>query len=124
MTFHIKVQWVQNHCIFDLIKSMDLIKTHNKIRYLILFDYSYCDKICDRIKYHLSEKVALQIVLITILEKSELIHIIALPIEKILTFHNVIVVIKSVINRNKNECCYNIFLEKGLHKDKSNTEYF
>ena len=26
------------------------IKIHNKIRYLVLFDYSYCDKICDKIK--------------------------------------------------------------------------
>ena len=47
-----------------------------------------------------------------------------LPIEKILTFHNVIILIKSVVNKNKNEYYYNIFLEKGLYKDKSNTEYF
>ena len=26
--------------------------------------------------------------------------------------------------KNKNECYYNIFLEKGSYKDKSNTEYF
>ena len=26
------------------------------MRYLILFDYSYCDKICDKIKYLISEK--------------------------------------------------------------------
>ena len=28
---------------------------------------------------------------------------------------------KSVVNRNKNEYYYNIFLEKGSHKDKSAT---
>ena len=44
----------------------------------------------------------------------------SLLIEKILTFQ----IIKSVVNKNKNEYCYNIFLEKGLYKDKSNTEYF
>ena len=32
------------------------IKVHDKIRYLVLFDYSYCDKICDRVKYLISEK--------------------------------------------------------------------
>ena len=32
--------------------------------------------------------------------------------------------IKSVVNKNKNGYYYNIFLEKGLYKDKSNTEYF
>ena len=48
----------------------------------------------------------------------------SLPIEKILTFHNVIILIKSVANKNKNECHYDIFLEKGLYKDKSSAEYF
>ena len=32
------------------------IKIHDKIKYLVLFDYSYCDKICDKIKYLISEK--------------------------------------------------------------------
>ena len=48
----------------------------------------------------------------------------SLPIEKVLTFHNVIILIKSVINKNKYECYYNLFLEKGLYKDKSSREYF
>ena len=37
--------------------------------------------------------------------------------EKILTFHNVIILIKSVVNNDKNNYYYNIFLEKGLYKD-------
>ena len=37
----------------------------------------------------------------------------SLPTEKILTFHNVITLIKALI-----------FLEKGSYKDKSNTKYF
>ena len=32
--------------------------------------------------------------------------------------------IKSVVNKNKNHYYYNIFLEKGLYKDKSNTQHF
>ena len=41
----------------------------------------------------------------------------SLPIEKILTFHSVIILIKSVVNENKNKYYYNIFLEKGSYKD-------
>ena len=48
----------------------------------------------------------------------------SLPIEKILTFHNGIILIKSVVNKNKNGYYYNIFFEEGLYNDKSNTEYF
>ena len=47
-----------------------------------------------------------------------------LPIEKMLTFHNIIILIKPVVNKNKNNYFYDIFLEKGWHKDKSNTQYF
>ena len=30
-----------------------------------------------------------------------------------MTFHNVTILIKSVLNKDKNNCYYNIFLEKG-----------
>ena len=56
--------------------------------------------------------MVLQIVLIMILEKPE-------SILKILTFHNVVVLIKSVVNKNKYKYYYNIFLEKGSYKDKN-----
>ena len=48
----------------------------------------------------------------------------ALPIEKRLTFHNVVILIKSVVKKNKNNCYYNLYLEKGLYEDKSDTPYF
>ena len=48
----------------------------------------------------------------------------SLLVERILTFHDVIILIKSVVNNHKNNYYYNIFLEKGLYKDKSNTECF
>ena len=57
--------------------------------------------------------------LIIIFEELELIHDTP-PIEKLLSF---IILIKSVVNDKKNYR-YNIFLEKGAHKDKVNTEYF
>ena len=48
----------------------------------------------------------------------------SLLVERILTFHDVIILIKSVVNNHKNNYYYNIFLEKGFYKDKSNTECF
>ena len=68
------------------------------------------------------KKVVLQILWIIILQESEPYN--SLPKEKILTFHNVIILIKSFVNRNKNEYYYNIFLEKGSYEIKSNTRYF
>ena len=53
------------------------IKIHDKIRYLLLFDYSCCDKICDKIKYVISEKSG-----IIILQESELIHMILCLLKK------------------------------------------
>ena len=45
----------------------------------------------------------------------------SLPIEKTFTFHHVIILFKSVVNKNENNCYNNIFLEKGLYQDKYNT---
>ena len=35
---------------------------------------------------------------------------------KRLTFHNVLIIIKSVFNKDKNNCYYHIFLEKGSYE--------
>ena len=43
--------------------------------------------------------------------------------EKILTFHDVMILIKSVVNKNKNVYYHNMFLGKGSYKE-SNTRYF
>ena len=74
---------------FDKIDGF--IKIYNGIRCLILFDYSYCDEICDEIKYLISEKVVLQILLSINRNISRIRTDLcdSLPIEKILTFHDV-----------------------------------
>ena len=41
-----------------------------------------------------------------------------------MTFHNVIILIKSVVDNNENSYFDNTFLEKGSDKDKSDTQYF
>ena len=53
-----------------------IIALGGKNTYLILFDYGLFNKICDQIKYLISKKIILQIVVIIILERSELIHLI------------------------------------------------
>ena len=100
------------------------VKIHNKIRYLVLFDYSYCDKICDKIKYLLSEKSGIADSINHNFVRIRIDSYDSLPIQKTLTFHNTIILIKSVVNKNKNNYYYSVILEKGSYKDKSNTEYF
>ena len=41
-----------------------------------------------------------------------------------MTFHDVIILIKSVVNKNKNSYYYNKILEEGSYSDKSDTRYF
>ena len=89
------------------------IKIYDRVRYLVLFDYGWFDKICGMIKYLISEKVVAD----TINHNFGRIRIDlcnSLLIEKILTFHSATILIKSVVNKNKHEYCYNIFLAKGL----------
>ena len=71
------------------------IKFHDKIRYLVLFDYSYCDKICDKIKYLVSEKSGITDSINHNFAKIRTDSHDSLPIEKIMTFH-VIILIKPV----------------------------
>ena len=60
---------------------MDLLKPIMELdvyylMFIILLDYGWFDTICDKIKYLIRENVVLQIVLIKVLQKSELIHMI------------------------------------------------
>ena len=100
------------------------IKIHDRIRYLVLFGHGWYDEICDRIKYLISKKSGIADSTNHNFARIRIDLHTSLPIEKILTFYNVILFIKSVVNKNKNNCYYNIFFEKGLYKDKSNTQYF
>ena len=95
-----------------------------KFIYRERFDHRLFGKICDKIKDLISEKSGITNNINHNFRKVRIDSYNSLPIEKILTFHNVIILIKSVINKNKNEYYFNIFLEKDSHKDTSNTWYF
>ena len=92
--------------------------------YLVLFNHGLFDKIYGNVKYLISEKSGITDSINHDFGKIRIDSCNSLPTEKILTFHNVIILIKLVANQNKNEYCYNIFSEKGLYKDKSSTQYF
>ena len=92
-----------------------------KIKHLELFDYGLFDKICNKIKYLTSKKSGIMNNIDYNFGRIRVDLYNSLPIQKILTFHNVAILIKSVVNKNKNKCYLNIFLEKGSYKDKSNT---
>ena len=94
------------------------------MRYLVLFDYGWLDKLCGRIEYLIVEKGDITDSINHNFGRIIIDSYNSLPIEKILTFCNVIILIKLVVNKNKKEHYYNIFLEKGLYKDKSNACYF
>ena len=95
---------------FDKIDGF--IKIHDKIRYLVLFGYSHCDKICDKIKYLISDKSGITDSVNHNFARIRIELYNSLPTEKILTFHNVIILIKSAVDKNKYEYCYNIFLHE------------
>ena len=95
----------------------------DKFRHLVLFDYEMFDKICDKIKYLISEKSGITDSINHNFGNIKIDSYNSLTIEKILSFY-VIILIKSVVNGNKNEYYHNVFLENGSYKDKSNTEYF
>ena len=97
---------------------------HSKIKHLVLFDYWLFDKICNKIKYLISKKGGITNSINHHFGRITINWYNSLPIQKILTFHNVIILIKSAVNKNKNKNYYNILLEKGLYEDKSNALYF
>ena len=80
-----------------------------EFRHLVLFDHGLFDEVCDKIKHLTSEKSS------TInFGEIRIDSCSSLPNEKILTFYNAIILIKSVVNKNKNKYYYNIFVEKSF----------
>ena len=88
------------------------LRSFDRARYLTLFGTEVYDAIYNRFGYLISLESSITYVFLTILRKLKLIAMILLPIEKILTLYNVIILIKSVLNKSKNHYYYKIFLEK------------
>ena len=101
---------------FDKVDEF-IITLDGKIKNLVLFEYGLLDKIFDKIKYLISKTSGITNTINYNFEKIKIDSYNSLP-KKILTFHNVLILFKSVVNKNENKYHYNIFLEKSSYKCK------
>ena len=85
-----------------------------KVKHLVLFHYGLFDKICNKIKYLISKKSGITNSINYNFGRIKIDSYDSLLIKKILTSHNVIILIKPVVNKNQNKNYYNIFLEKSF----------
>ena len=84
------------------IRFNNIDKAHNGIRRFALFDYGWFDKICDTIRYLISEESGIMDGINHNFGKIRIDSHNYILIEKILTFHNVIILITSIVNKDKN----------------------
>ena len=99
---------------FDQIDG--LVRIYDGIIYLTLFGSEKYQAIYNRIRYLISIKSAITYIFSHYFAKMKVDSYDYLPIEKILTLHNVVIHIKSVINKDKNHFFDKKFLENGLIK--------
>ena len=92
------------------------IKIYDETRYLTLFSSEQYEAIYNRIRYLISLKSGITYSFCHYFAKIKVDPYASLPIEKTLTFHNVVIHIKSVLNEDKNHYYYKIFLEKCSHQ--------
>ena len=99
---------------FDKIDGF--IKIYDGTRYLTLSSSENDHDIYNRIRYLSSLKSSITYIFSHYFAKIKVDSYDSLPIEKRLTLHNVIINIKSVLNKDKNHYYYKIFLEKCFYK--------
>ena len=92
------------------------IRVYDGTRYLILFESEQYDSIYQRIRYLVSVKSDITYTVSHNYATIKVDSCVSLPLEKIMTFHNVIILINSVLKKYKNSCYYNIFLEKAFYE--------
>ena len=107
---------------FDKIDGF--IRVYDGTRYLVLFGRDKYDSIYDRIRYLISVKSNIYNYLYNYITNIICHNYVtikvdsydSLPLEKAMSFHNVIILVKSVCNKDKSNYCYNIFLEKASYE--------
>ena len=97
---------IQNLC------ELGSIKTYYGSKYLVLLGPEKYDAIYNRIRYFISLKSSIVYIFSHYFAKIKVDSYDSLPIEKRLTLHNVIILIKSVLHNDKNHYYYMIFLKK------------
>ena len=95
-----------------LFKIDVIIRIYDGTRYLTLFGSEKYESIYNRIRYLIRQKSVITYIFPHYTAKVKVDSYDSLPIEKTLTLHNVIILIKSVINKDKNPNYYKFFLQK------------
>ena len=98
---------------FDKIKGF--LRVYDGTRYLVLFGYEKYDSTYNMIRY-LSVKSGITYIISHNYATSKVDSYDFLPLEKTMTLRNVIILVKSVWNKDKNNYYYNIFLEKASYE--------
>ena len=97
-------------------KIEGLIRVYDGARHLVLFISENNDYICNRICYLISVKSGITGIISHNYAKIKLNSCNFLPLVKTMTIHNVIVLIKSVWNKGKNNYYCNKLLEKASYE--------
>ena len=97
-------------------KIDELIKVYDGTRYLVLFGSEKYDSIYSRIRYLISVESGMTYIISHSYAKVKVDSYNSLPLEKTMTFGNVIILIKLVWNKDKNNSYYNIFLENATYE--------
>ena len=95
------------------------IRVYDGTKYLVLFGGEKYDFVYNKIICLIGVKSGITHVISHNDAKIKVNSSNSLPLEKTLSFHNVIILMKSVFDKNKNNCYYNIFLEK-IPKNNNN----
>ena len=93
-------------------KIPGFIRIYDGTRYLKLFRYEKFDAVYDSIKYIISLESSITYIFSYYFAKVQIDFYDYLTIEKTLTLYNVIILIKLLLNKNKNHYYYKIFLKK------------
>ena len=105
---------VQNLCKLDSING--LIRIYDGTRYLTLFGSENYDAIYNRVRYLINPKSSVTYIFSHYFVKIKFVSHDSLPIDKTLDLHNVVILVKSVLNKDKKHYYYKIFLEKCLYQ--------
>ena len=92
------------------------IRVYDGTRYLFLFGSEKYDFIYNEIRYLIGAKSGITYVISHNYAKIKADSHDSLPLEKTMTFHNVMVLIQLVFDKDKSNYYYHIFLEKASYE--------
>ena len=96
---------------FDRIDGF--IRVYDGTRYLVLLGSEKYDSLYNKIRYLIKRSITY--IISHNYVKSKVDSRDSLPLEKTMTFHDIIILIKSDFNKDKKRYYYNIFLEKASY---------